>query len=213
MPFPLYGVPGNFNSWGERRSSEHLLLKQRFGTCVRSEPARKSLQRYCFFLIYANIFLRKYVFSSFFFFLLSLFCFSGSDIGGLVLAWRCISNSLLCANVRLSRPSHRLLSRCGIFLELRRLPVGIKKAATSLPLLSFLLFQAHPMNRSYLTSWPCMVYVLPSRRANDIFILSIYACFLRCIGMDMIVNLSLFPFRRPTNCFLFFLFKALELFN
>ena len=52
----LYGVPENFNSWGERRSSEYLLLKQSFGTRTRREPARKSLQNYCFFLKYANIF-------------------------------------------------------------------------------------------------------------------------------------------------------------
>ena len=72
----LYGVPENFNSWGERRSSEYLLLKQSFGTCTRREPATKSLQNYNFFLNYANISPKNFVFSCFFFFLSTTSCIS-----------------------------------------------------------------------------------------------------------------------------------------
>ena len=40
MSFFYNGAPANFNLWGERRTSEYLLLKRGFGTCMRIVTAK-----------------------------------------------------------------------------------------------------------------------------------------------------------------------------
>ena len=60
----IIGVPGNFNSWGERSTSEYLLLKRSFGTYTRIVSATGSrhfqeleiiLGLFCFVLLLSTL--------------------------------------------------------------------------------------------------------------------------------------------------------------
>ena len=65
------------------------------------------MQRYCFFLNCANFSPKNFVFSLFFFFLLSLFCVFGSRCR----RFTALLSALCVRTIRPSRPAHCLLAR------------------------------------------------------------------------------------------------------